>query len=47
MNTYFHWLGGGDGLYPYHTVVLWYPVAGTITAVIIVAMLKVGQIDMN
>jgi len=36
-----------SGLCPYQTVVLWYPIAGTITAVIIVAILNVGQSDMN
>jgi hypothetical protein len=40
-------VGGGEGLYPYQTVELWYPVAGTIIAVIIVAMLNVGHSVMN
>lgn len=35
------------GLCPYQTVVLWYPDAGIMTAVIIVAILKVGQADMK
>jgi hypothetical protein len=39
--------GLGSGFCPYQTVVLWYPLAGTITAVIIVAILKVGQSDIN
>ena len=32
-----------DGFWPYQAVVLWYPVAGTIIADMMVAMLKVGH----
>jgi hypothetical protein len=38
---------GVVGLCPYQTVVLWYPEAGTIIAVMIVAILNVGHWDMN
>lgn len=35
------------GFEPYQAVVLRYPVAGTMMAVIMLAMLKVGHCDMN
>lgn len=35
------------GFEPYQTVVFLYPVAGTMMAVIMLAMLKVGHCDMN
>lgn len=35
------------GLYPYQTVVLWYPADGTMMALMMVAMLKVGHLNMK
>lgn len=35
------------GFSPYQTVVLWYPSSTVITAVIMVAILRVGQMDIN
>lgn len=43
----YHYLASILGFDPYHAVVLWYPVAGTIIAVIIVAMLNVGHWNIN